>query len=305
MQKLTQCLNCQQELADKENFCPNCGQKNHATKDTLRYFATEFFNSVFNVDERLWVTFKTAFFNVGHLAKEFNRGKRKKYVAPIQFYLFCSVFYFLLLSLNNQQTNTVTDSTIKEMIATQDTLTMSIGFRRIELSKSEFLAIPDYSDTQMDSILQIKQAPTTFFNRIMLKQGVTMITEGVNPFIEQLISLFSTSMFLLMPLFGWLLYLFFSSIYPFYMEHLIFSIYLHAIVFLFLSIDSIVDLVIGISISELIFIGVLSYFAIALKQFYGFSWLKTVGYFFLLVLIYMIILAIFMSGVTIIGLLIA
>ncbi len=305
MQKLTQCLNCQQELASKENFCPNCGQKNHATKDTWRSFATEFFNSVFNVDERLWVTFKTAFFKVGHLAKEFNQGKRKKYVAPIQFYLFCSVFYFLLLSLNNQQTSTATDIAIQEMIATQDTFAMSIGFRRIDVSKPEFSAIPDYSDTQIDSVLQIKQIPTTFYNRMMLKQGVKMITGGINPFFEQLISLFSTSMFLLMPLFGWLLYLFFASIYPFYMEHLIFSIYLHAIVFLFLSIDVIFELVIGSSIFEVVFLGVLVYIAIAMKQFYGLNWLKTIVYFFLLLLIYTIILAIFMSGVTIIGLLIA
>ncbi|MFK7979068.1 MAG: hypothetical protein AB8G86_03725 [Saprospiraceae bacterium] len=46
MEKLTQCLNCEWDLPKEENFCPNCDQKNHATRLKVRTFFNELINNI-------------------------------------------------------------------------------------------------------------------------------------------------------------------------------------------------------------------------------------------------------------------
>ena len=280
MEKLTQCLNCEQTLINEETFCPVCGQKNHATKNTWRSFATELFHTIFNLDERLWITFKTAIFNIGILAKEFNQGKRRKYVKPIQFYIFCSVLYFLLLGLSNQRVSENADTTIKEMLPSLDTISIGAGFRTFNVTQAEFKAIPNYSNAQIDSLLRHKEIESTLYNRLMLKQTVKIMSEGIDKFIDSLVSLSSTSMFLLVPFFGWLLYLFWAQIYPYYIEHLVFSVYLHGVVFLILSLSNLIDLILSNNsfLVNIIYLLLIAYILRAIKQFYGLNWFKTIGY---------------------------
>lgn len=303
--KLPQCLNCQQALPNAENFCPNCGQKNHATRLTLHSLFNDLFNAIFNVDARLWVTLKMAIFNIGQLVKEFNAGQRKKYVAPVQFYLFCSLIYFVILGIGNNYYYLEADATIQETTLA-DSLTIGTGFSKMKVSSEEFKAIPNFSNQQIDSLLQQKNIPVNIFNRIAVKQGTKiLLSGGLNNFAQQLSSLFSTGMFLLMPIFGWLLYLFFRRTYPYYIEHLIFSIYFHSIAFLILSFYLLIPLITGINSLKVVFLFLLFIFLLlALKQFYGFNWFKTVSYFILLNLFYNSILFAFTLVIIIISLII-
>lgn len=304
--KLAQCLNCQQALLNDENFCPNCGQKNHATQLTIRSLVSDLINNVFNVDARLWVTLKMGLLNIGTFVKEFNAGKRKKYVAPVQFYLFCSLIYFLILGMSNQIHYSEEDTQIQET-ELADSLTFGIGFSRIKISSDEIKIIPNFSNQQIDSLLQQKNVPANFFNRVAFKKGTEMMLYGgVNNFAKQLSSLFSAGMFLLMPIFAWLLYLFFRRIYPYYIEHLIFSIYFHSIAFLILALYLLIPLITGIPSFKIAFLlALLIFLLIAVKQFYGFNWLKTVGYFLLLNIIYSGILFVFTLIIILLSLLTA
>lgn len=303
--KLAQCLNCQQALLNDENFCPNCGQKNHATRLSIRSLASDLINNVFNVDARLWVTLKTAVFKIGQLVKDFNAGKRKKYVAPVQFYLFCSLFYFLFLGIENQKFNDTTNDIIKENITSHDTIPLSLGVTIIKITQSEFQAIPDYSNQQIDSLLLQKKASVSLYNRLMLKQAVKILTDGTEGVSRQLISLSSTGMFLLVPIFGGLLFLFLKRIYPYYIEHLTFSVYLHAIIFLILSIDVFLRLIVDIpSVNLISILIVLVYTLVAIKRFYDLNWLKTIGYATLLGITYSFIFVIFITIISILSLLI-
>lgn len=303
MDRLEQCLNCQQDLLNSEKFCHNCGQKNHATRLTLRSLLNDLVNAIFNVDARLWVTLKTGFLKIGTLVKEFNAGKRKKYVAPVQFYLFCSLIYFVFLGFDNNYYYSDVDTKIREHVLS-DTMTIGTGFSRMKVPLETFKALPDFSNQQIDSLLQQENVPVNFFNRVVVRQGTKMILSGnLNNFAQQLSSFFSTGMFLLMPIFGWLLYLFFHRIYPYYIEHLIFSIYFHSIAFLILSLYLIIPLITGIISLKVVFMLALFIFLlIALKQFYQFTWLKTIGYFILLNLVYNSILLVFTLGIIIISL---
>jgi len=112
---------------------------------------------------------------------------------------------------------------------------------------------------------------------------------------QQLVSIASGGMFLLIPVLAWLFYLFFSKTYLFYVEHLVFLIYIQSIIFLisaFKSIFQILDFKDWSNHISLVVIAV--YLLIGMQQFYKKGWLKTIGYFLLLLFLYGITMVIFL-----------
>ena len=312
-EKLTQCLNCQAALPNLENYCPNCGQKNHATRLGIRAFFEEIIESVFSFDARIWLTLKTAFLKVGHLAKEFNQGKRKKYVSPVQFYLFCSLIYFLVLGiiakLDGQMQDKIVEKEIEalEKLEKNDTIRFRYGLgpfnfqENINLTLQEIQNIPTYSNQKIDSILVREGISQKFYNRLLFKHSIRNAFRERVAQRQQMVSVVSAGMFLLIPFLGWLFYLFFSRTYTFYIEHLVFVIYLQSIIFLinaFKNLSRFSDLFGFVKIFNwaaiITYIGVTIYVIIALKQFYQKSWLKTIGYFLLLSALYAIVLVLFL-----------
>ena len=103
-------------------------------------------------------------------------------------------------------------------------------------------------------------------------------------------------MFVLVPILGWLFYLYFSKSYPFYVEHLVFSIYLHGIIFLILSVRLVTNFTGFMEWSKYVFyFGAFLYALIGMKQFYRYNWFKTVFYALVILLLHGCILAIFMT----------
>jgi len=302
MEKLTQCLNCELDLSKEENFCPHCGQKNHATRLKARTFFNELVNSIFNVDGRIWLTLKAAFTNVGKLAKAYNQGKRKKYVPPVRFYLFASLIYFLILGILAKVEGEKKDVAFQESLEKGDSLANvsgSIYHLDFNLKIKEFLAIPSYSKQQLDNLLIEQGHSPTFYNRFLFKKGIMGEQESLSKRTQKQASIASGGMFLLIPVLAWLFYLFFSKTYPFYIEHLVFLIYIQAITFLisaFKNIFQIIDF--KDSLNHISWVIIAVYIIIAMRQFYEKSWLKTIGYFLLLLFLYGIIMATFMTVIT-------
>lgn len=294
-EKLPYCLNCQQKLSDLDNFCPTCGQKNHATQLTIWSFLKELLQSTFSVDARIWVTLKMAFFRIGQLAQEFNLGKRRKYIRPIQFYLFCSIIYFLLMGIVIRKYQPDAKS-MNEVIEKQDTVHWKIIGTDFTLSQTEMKIIPTLSNQQLDSLLEAKNIKSNFFiYNFLLGQSLKIIDKGLKNISQQLFSIVSFGMFALMPFLAWLLYLFFFRQYSFYVEHLVFSIYMHAIIFLILSAKLIANFLGFMGWSNSIFyFGVFLYGVIGIKQFYKFNWVRSTFYSLGLFLIHGTILLVFM-----------
>ncbi len=109
---------------------------------------------------------------------------------------------------------------------------------------------------------------TDFFDSVMLPLFVKYI---------------SISVFLLMPLAGFILLMFFFKQRRYYYEHLIFSIYSHAFAFLIFSIGLGLDLIFEHTalestaswISNALFVSVFLYFVLSLKRVYGQGWGRT------------------------------
>ncbi|MCK8480701.1 DUF3667 domain-containing protein [Psychroserpens algicola] len=116
---ISKCLNCESELKEKYEFCPNCGQK--TTEDlTLGVLFYNTISNYFSFDARFLKGFLPLMFKPGFLPKKFIEGKRLLYLHPGQMYLFVAFVFFFIFSftarkhtesLNTQLRKTLNDNT--------------------------------------------------------------------------------------------------------------------------------------------------------------------------------------------------
>lgn len=85
------CLNCGTEVA--QQFCPACGQRRGDYRKSLRLLLGDWLREVLELDGRLGRTLRTLV-RPGRLTREFNEGRRARYVSPVRLYLFISVIMF-------------------------------------------------------------------------------------------------------------------------------------------------------------------------------------------------------------------
>jgi Protein of unknown function (DUF3667) len=94
----------------------------------------------------------------------------------------------------------------------------------------------------------------------------------------------SYTLFILIPLVGLLLWLFFKKVRPFYYEHLIASIYLHCMVYLIFSIPHLIYVIFNINVDEIfgesafliLLLGFWLYFLISVRFIFQQTWFKTI-----------------------------
>lgn len=91
------CQNCQNTLPIEAKYCPSCSQKVKTGKVTIREFVQEFFDTVFNLDSKLFQTLGGLFIP-GKLTKEYFDGKRKSYAPPIRLFLVMLVLLLTIIS---------------------------------------------------------------------------------------------------------------------------------------------------------------------------------------------------------------
>ena len=148
--------------------------------------------------------------------------------------------------------------------------------------------IHDYSDGQVDSLLSSKGENVNWFNRQMLKKLGKFDwknKDDIKEVTHAIIKSISLTMFIMMPLSAILLLLIFYRN-RYYYEHLIFSIHIHTIFFLILSLVLTVHVFISESLGGKLwawaFLICLIYLISSLKHNYKQSWGKTIAKFFLM-----------------------
>jgi Protein of unknown function (DUF3667) len=166
-----------------------------------------------------------------------------------------------------------------------------------ETEKKEFLnLVKGKSDPELDSILNNKGLKSDIFLRFMFRKFSSF--DPKNP--EQLKALvhgtikgISIAMFILMPLVAFLLWIFMDRKKYFY-EHLIFSIHIHAIYFLFFSLAFLVSFLVkndnfqNTLLQWITFI-CLFYLIISLKKVYAKGWISSIFRFFVMSIPYVFI----------------
>lgn len=318
--KLSACANCHYTFStDRPNeFCPRCGQQNHALSLSAGHVLEETLEGLFHFDGKVFRTAKLLLFKPGELTKRFLEGKRMPYVPPIRLYVFLSFVFFFLLSLSM---GTASKEPTKKMLekkaaqeaadSVRDDAPKSTKFQvyvadspdspltsafNLNFSQAELLYLSkDPSPARLDSAIRSRGAEPTTMRRLALRQTVRSLNASPDEITNKWIRMLPTVMFVLMPLFALLLKGLYRRRHQYYLAHLIFSIHFHSFVFVLF----IVNLLLGyLNISDwfepVLFFLPAVYFYLALRNNFGQPWQKTLAKVLLMMVAYGLVLGISM-----------
>lgn len=92
------CPNCCSPLQPYATYCAYCGQKQEHLRPTIGQLLRDFFDTVFNLDNRLWRTFP-ALLRPGRLTREFFAGRRRRYAHPLRLFFILGIINFAFFGL--------------------------------------------------------------------------------------------------------------------------------------------------------------------------------------------------------------
>lgn len=250
------CLNCGNEVEDR--FCPHCGQENIEPKQPFHYLFFHFIEDFTHYDGQFWKTMKYLLFFPGKLTKEYLAGKRQSYVAPVKLYIFISFITFLLFafSINHETAKHELDNEkIKKTEKAKDVVTQPADSTNIiqegeKTTNADSLSdIHTFSDNtkilntvsieQYDSVAAIKKGEYTFMrpfaSKIFELKEQHLTNEQINEkFMESMTHTLPKALFLYLPFFAFVLWLFHNKEKWYYFDHGIFT--LHYFSFLLIAI---------------------------------------------------------------------
>jgi hypothetical protein len=213
------CRNCGVYAPD--HYCPRCGQDTKEHPPAFREFVHEFVLHYFAAEGTLWRTLEALVLHPGRLTIDYLRGRKLAYVLPLRLYLTVSVVFFLLLKLAVDPANVRVVSAFHRSLSDGHTsfTILDIGFAR---------AIRNADGTFTCDLA--KWLCNRIEERVLQHPGE--LERRVSKVPADLISHFSTAVFLLLPLFA--LYLKLAYHRRNYGEHFLFALHVHSFWFLVL-----------------------------------------------------------------------
>lgn len=332
-----QCLNCEQSLAVDSKYCHGCGQKVTDGRVTMKELFREFLDSVFNIDTKFFRTIGNLFIP-GKLTVEYFSGKHKSFLQPIRLFLIMTILLIASISylLRDNHLNPgsiqykwqeqqhiheilLASDTIREQTAEkfkspiakqaidtfyqniliydesyQDTIKFPFTFAGKQMRFSR----EDYNQLSDNELIEKYFPDQNFFIKLMRKQEIRFLKSDEN-IIAFLLDKITWLVFIMLPMFALALKLLYIRRDFYYVEHLIFSIHIHTLLFLWAILIVWADdfLPEVMEATSMLFLPI--YITVAMRRFYQQNWWKTIIKFLLANFSYWIIL---MLGVIVTGL---
>lgn len=266
------CLNC--SFVVDQRYCPNCGQENTKSTKSFHHLFIHFFEDLTHYDNAFWKTIFNLFFKPAALTKAYHSGKRLSFLAPVRLYLFISFITFLSISLFPNETGNKSGYKPKKnqiMVPSIDSLHIEekgvdglTKFGIISQENNDVFKKLFFQSKKVDTNFKVKKAVNIFefktINQLdsiqenssqrnkvtkseywFFKKWLKVKNENTN---EQIIDKFTESfthnlskvLFLYMPVFAFILWLFHDKKKWYYFDNGIFT--LHYFSFLLLVILS-------------------------------------------------------------------
>lgn len=218
------CKNCSTTFSGK--FCPQCGQSIKEFERPLRLLLIDFAGNLIAFDTRLWRSLSHVLLRPGKMESEYLLGRRIRYMPPFRLYIFMSFVFFLLLT-------TATNISIRKNNG-QNKADLSLQTGRIFFG-SEVPA--DHPAKQFhDSIVRQVKAPAPVISSEKKKTNTFNIKTAEiiqNPqyFLGRFFKYFSWALFILMPIYGFLLWMMFGKARKYFLSHFLLSVNQHVVLF--------------------------------------------------------------------------
>ena len=222
------CKNCGASLCGL--YCSNCGQKDTVWPQSVFEFVGEIIEAFTHADSRLWRTLVLLLFVPGALPKQYQRGRRARYLPPLRLYLLISLSFFIVLSMSRVDAPIVTyESSASASNEVGDPA--SSGLEHLSG------AAQDPGDCEVSYTGPLSTYLTAKFEQacvqLQLDQGKALT--------ESFFANLPTGMFLLMPLFAATMLLFYWRPKRYFIEHLTLQISTHSALFFFATLIEIVQ----------------------------------------------------------------
>lgn len=305
------CANCNHSFNVGENFCPNCGQENHAPNQPIKHYSSELIESLLHLDSKIFLTLKTMLRYPGKITREYNENMRARYTPPVRLYVFISLIFFVLIQIPTKNDRTVNPGKVNlpelqdsilihndsipivDTTITDSLIKFNLAGIVLKMTAKELEQFKKGNPNDLDSLIKANNLKPNYFNRTFFKQIIKSLNadeDYMNRFKEKFIKFGSLSLFLLMPFFALLLSLTYFRSKKNYYEYLIFSIHYHTIVFVILSVILIINIFIIVPewIYVILAVGLFYYLGKALRFNYEGSRIRTIFKIILITLVYWI-----------------
>lgn len=297
-----QCENCGALLHGP--YCSKCGQRSADRVVPLWHMLNEALEAVVQLDVRVLHTLPTFLFLPGRLTKEYIEGRRKRYIRPFRLYLFATFLLFTVLAVTAGQGlpfGVASQAPVLPPDSGRAASAMPGADTTAVASAPLFLGSADQRErwardfeTNPESVNFMIGSPETqaHVERI-LRVKVAEALRHPRDLLEEMIDRGPYVMFLMLPLFALLNKLLYIRRSRLYVEHLIFSLHVHAFAFVAFTVAILLENMGGEALSTVagwVEASPLLYLVLAMAHVYDQGLLKSTIKAFLLLLVYALLL---------------
>jgi hypothetical protein len=246
-----QCENCGALLQGP--YCSECGQKAADRIVPVWHLLNEALEAVFQLDLRVLRTLPTFLFLPGRLTEEYLNGRRQRYIRPFRLYLFSTFVLFAVVALTTTGGFGVVLDPQGAVRLNPPNTGVSVGgapdTTGTSASGPALFGAPD----RRERIAQALESDSIDINvggfgpatnrqiEQVLRAKSAQAVRNPRQFLGTLIDQGPYLMFLMLPVFALLLKLLYVRRGRLYMEHLIFSLHVHALAFFAFTVGVLLD----------------------------------------------------------------
>ena len=235
------CPNCGTP-AESGPFCADCGQRQSEFRQPVHVLARDLLAEYFGFEGKLWRT-GVALLRPGFLTAEYLDGRQRRYARPLRLYLTASlVFFFTVTMLDPGERlrrqilgdEDPAEQTVQEALGRAEADIEKATARRArlaELAAAGVTALPDsLGDGEDEFVLkiggrQVHSETLDQLKQIETREDAARVIPGL---VQAAIARVPNAMFLVLPVFAFLLKLLYVRRRRYYGEHLVFAFHVHA-----------------------------------------------------------------------------
>lgn len=273
------CLNCGDPTVGM--YCPTCGQRKVDVRISLRRMLREVMDDQLSLNSTLPRTLGTLLFRPGRLTSDYVQGRMMRYVPPFRLYLVSSLLFFVALSFvadpreisMGEDGQAMVDSVRLARIADSVLLVHArasgedtTGYaRRVRerpkgpVGEIQFGPRPEQVPAVLKPLARRMKRTEERLNAMPRREALRTLVEAVEENAP-------IGVFVMMPLFAFILKILYVRRKRFYVEHFVFALHTHAFAFL---VGTAVLLMDNDGVEAVIFTWFLIYLFLALKRVYG------------------------------------
>lgn len=262
------CLNCGAELAGK--YCSFCGQKDLPRRQNIGDLILNFVGSFTSFESKFFRTFSVLLFHPGRIVKDYNAGKRDSYYHPARMYVFLSFIFFLLLSV-------IQDEATIDMTVDGNVVTTEEGLAALDTASRASFELKTMEEYDSIEATKPPEKRTGKLGRYIAKKFILLrATQGGDN--KAVIKKFAGSfrentpkmIFLLLPVFAFILKLLYVRRDFYYSEHLVFSVFFYDFLYIAGAVELLFSLVSWLDwMNIIVFLLIMFYLYKSMRIVYG------------------------------------